>query len=226
MSLRTEFPKIAHLEAAIFDLDGTLVHSEHVWEAAKVEVVGRYGVQPTKAQLDANVGRGLRDFLDDVFEFSLSADEKRSMGNQIGAVADELLPQLREPVPGASQMLQNLHDRGLKIAICSSSPRRHIVGAIDMLDISRCVEVVVSGSELPIGKPDPLPYVQTLSELAIHSDNACAFEDSVPGITSAMSAGLMVFAIGPGCTGPEFSQCAFSSESFDNAVFNGLALRA
>ena len=56
---------LTRYRAAIFDLDGTLVHSEHVWEKAKIEVTARYGKRPSRELLDAHVGRGLKDFLDE-----------------------------------------------------------------------------------------------------------------------------------------------------------------
>ena len=89
--------------AAIFDLDGTLVHSEHVWERAKVEVTARYGRRPSQALLDAHVGRGLKDFLDELFEMPLTPDMRRAIGDQIGAEADLWLDKLREPVPAARE---------------------------------------------------------------------------------------------------------------------------
>ncbi len=204
----------SRFRAAIFDLDGTLVHSEHAWEAAKIEVLGQHGHVPSRALLDAYVGRGLAGFLDEFFGPSLAPDRRRDIGNEIGAAADRLLPGMREAVPGASELLCNLHDAGLRIAICSSSPRRHIESAIDMLGIASRVETIVSAAELPRGKPDPLPFSATLEALDLTPRQACAFEDSLPGATSAFAAGLEVLAIGKGCTGPDFAFCHFRAEDF------------
>lgn len=201
-------------KAAIFDLDGTLVHSEHAWEAAKIKVLAQYGLVPSRPVLDAHVGRSLSDFLDEMFGEPLSPEQLRKIGNQIGAAADDLLPKMRNPVAGAADLLCSLHEDGLRIAICSSSPRRHIVSALTELHINDCIETIVSAAELPRGKPDPLPYLATLSSLGLKPQVACAFEDSRPGATSAYMAGVSVFAIGEGCTAPEFSFCHARAESF------------
>lgn len=205
---------LARFKAAIFDLDGTLVHSEHVWEAAKIETLARYGLLPSQSLLDAHVGRGLAGFLDEAFDRPLPPDERRTISDQIGAVADVLLPAMRHPVAGASELLKSLRSNGMRIAICSSSPRRHISGALDMLGVGDCIETIISGSELPRGKPDPLPYSTVLAALDLEPHTACAFEDSLPGARSAFAAGLSVFAIGAGCTGTEFAFCHKRSESF------------
>ncbi|WP_170381924.1 HAD family hydrolase [Ruegeria atlantica] len=185
-------------DAAIFDLDGTLVHSEHVWERAKREVLASYDIQVDPSLFHAHIGRGLKGFLDDAFGRSLNAQEHEEIGNKIGARADLLLPGHRTPVEGAADFLRSLHDSGVRIAICSSSPMRHIHSAIEFLSIQQQVELCVSGADLPRGKPDPLPYNETLRRLDVVAQRACAFEDSVSGIRSALSAELAVFeVVGP-----------------------------
>ncbi len=200
--------------AAIFDLDGTLVHSEHVWEKAKIEVTARYGKRPSRELLDAHVGRGLKDFLDELFGMPLTPEMRRAIGDQIGAEADLWLDRLREPVPGAREWLVCLAEAGLRIAICSSSPRRHIYGAVEMLGLRDVVELAVSGAELPVGKPDPLPFLTTLDALSLPAGAAFAVEDSVSGARAAHGAGLFTIAVGPGCTGPAYHFCPLRSESF------------
>lgn len=203
-------------QAAVFDLDGTLIHSEHAWEASKIKVLAEYGIVPSQAFLDAYVGRGLDDFVDNAFENSLPLEERKDIGKQIGAVAEVLLPQMRKPIDGAAEFLRSLNEKGLKIAICSSSARRHINNALAMLEVTDCVEVIISGQELPRGKPDPLPYLEASSALKVRPENACAFEDSVPGARSAFDAGTIVFAIGNGCTVPEFEFCHHKVKSYSD----------
>lgn len=205
---------LTRYRAAIFDLDGTLVHSEHVWEKAKIEVTARYGKRPSRELLDAHIGRGLKDFLDELFGMPLTPELRRSIGDQIGAEADIWLDRLREPVPGAKDWLMGLAEAGLRIAICSSSPRRHIDGAVEMLGLQDVVELAVSSAELPVGKPDPLPYLTTLDALRLPAREAFAVEDSVPGARAAHGAGLFTIAVGPGCTGPAYNFCPLRSESF------------
>ena len=117
---------LTRFRAAVFDLDGTLVHSEHAGEAAKIEVLAQHGLVPSQALLDAHVGRGLDGFLDEAFDKPLLSEQRNSIGNRIGAAADLLLPKMREPIPGATELLRKLHESRVRIAICSSSPRRHI----------------------------------------------------------------------------------------------------
>lgn len=97
-------------------------------------------------------------------------------------------------------MLSHLHDAGLRIEICTSSPRRYVVNAMEMLGISDRVERIISGADQPRGKPDPLPYVETLRQLGVLPASACAFEDSAGGVETAVAAGLNVLAVGSSCS--------------------------
>jgi sugar-phosphatase len=189
--------RLTDLSALIFDLDGTLVISEPAWEAAKREVLGRYGITPSQAFLDDYVGRGLRGFLSAAFGAELTDADRSRIGAEIGAVADRLLPVMRQPIPGAAEFLHDCHAAGLRIALCSSSPRRHILAALAQLGVTDLAEVIVSGAELPRGKPDPLPYLESLAALGLPPAQAAAVEDAAPGFQSAREAGLPVIGIGP-----------------------------
>lgn len=214
---------LLQFRAAIFDLDGTLVVSEPAWELAKRRVVASLGIEVAQSVYDAFVGRGLRGFLNHVLGPDLSASRLVALAHQIGAEADILLPLMLQPLPGASQAVQHLADAGLQVAVCSSSPRRHIHEALEQLGLSRCVSVVVSGAELAKGKPDPLPYQDALRQLALESRDAFAVEDALPGVRSAHGAGLMTIGIGAECLKPDFeAYCSYRVPNYQE--FNRLFL--
>jgi HAD superfamily hydrolase (TIGR01509 family) len=210
-------------KAAIFDLDGTLVLSEPAWEEAKRRVLARLGVQIPQSLYDAFVGRGLRGFLTEVLGPDLSDERRTDFANQIGAEADVLLPLMRLPVPGAAQSVIRLAEAGLGIAVCSSSPRRHIYAALDQLGLASRVTAIVSGADLPRGKPDPLPYLETLRLLDLDPAQAFAVEDALPGVIAAHAAGLDVIGIGGAFLTPGFADyCRVQVPdyaSFDQMMF-------
>lgn len=204
----------SRFRAAVFDLDGTLVDSEPAWEKAKRIVSARHGRSPTQAQIDATIGRSLDVFLYDVFDITDPA-EALTRRDEIFAEADNWLPQMRVPVPGAADFLRTLRASGLRIAICSSSGRRHIESAAAFLGIANDVDLIVSAAELARGKPDPLPYQVTVQRLGIQPDHAIAVEDAVPGAQSAKAAGLFTIAVGPPAMGADFGFCDLQVPGYD-----------
>jgi HAD superfamily hydrolase (TIGR01509 family) len=214
---------LTRYRAAIFDLDGTLVHSEPAWEEAKRRVLGRLGVEVPQETYDAYVGRGLRGFLTEVLGADLTDAQRTSLANEIGAEADILLPLLRQPIPGAASSVRRLVAAGVRIAVCSSSPRRHIHAALDQLGLGDHVRAIVSGADLPRGKPDPLPYLETLRLLDLDPAEVFAVEDALPGVISAHAAGLKVIAIGEESGKPGFADyCSIripDYASFDQMIY-------
>jgi HAD superfamily hydrolase (TIGR01509 family) len=215
---------LTRYRAAIFDLDGTLVHSEPAWEAAKRRVLSRLGVEVSQDIYDAFVGRGLRSFLAEVLPPDLPEARRTEIANAMGAEADVLLPLLRQPIAGAAESVLRLAGAGLRIAVCSSSPRRHILAALDQLGLADRVAAIVSAADLPRGKPDPLPYQETLRLLELDPAAAFAVEDAMPGVISAHTAGLDVIGIGAECVKPAFREyCRLQVPdyaSFDRMMFS------
>ena len=118
-------------------------------------------------------------------------------------------------------MIRRLTGAGVTVAICSSSPRRHILAAVAQLGVQDHIAQIVSGADLPRGKPDPLPYLETLRLLDLPATAAFAVEDALPGVYSARDAGLSVVGIGPESARPEFTAlchvCVADYDEFERA---------
>ena len=206
--------QLADFRAAIFYLDGTLVESEPAWELAKTRVATRHGRIAAPEVLAAHVGRGLDAFVHEVFGPVLTTDSHAAVSAEILAEAAHLLPKMRAPIEGAVEMVHVLHQRGLRLAICSSSSRHHIDDALALLGLTDEFEVIVSAADLPRGKPDPLPFQTAVDALRLNPSQVFAVEDSWPGVQSAVSAGLYTVAVGQGCTHPKFGICQIRAENY------------
>jgi sugar-phosphatase len=207
-------PDFTRFSAAVFDLDGTLVHSEPAWQRAKRQVAEAHGLAVSAATLDAFVGRSLADFVAEILGARVGPEARARAAAEIERIAALELSRTARPVPMAAEFARSLHAAGLRLAVCSSSPRHLIGTALRGLGLEAEVGVVVSAADLPRGKPDALPYRATLEGLGLEAAQVCAFEDSLPGARSAVEAGLWTAAIGPDCTGPAFGFCQLQAPSF------------
>ncbi len=86
-------------------------------------------------------------------------------------------------------------DRGLRLALCSSSDQRLIDATLTALDLTRRFEVVHSAERDAHGKPHPEPYLVTAAELGVEPGRCVVFEDAVSGCVSAKGAGMAVIAV-------------------------------
>lgn len=196
------------IEAAIFDLDGTLVESEPVWAEAKQYVAKHENVDVSEQLLLAYVGRSVADFVKEVIapanvQLIETAIVERALSHYDSSVSE---------ISGASDLVREFSKNGFATAICSSAPEKAIQKCIQLLDIESCIDAVISSEFLAKGKPDKFPYVETLRRLGVPAEKAIAFEDATAGLTSSISAGIKTICVGPSAKLRNFD-CAIYAEN-------------
>ncbi|HXZ57011.1 MAG TPA: HAD family phosphatase [Gaiellaceae bacterium] len=182
------------IEAVVFDLDGVLLDSEHVWDEVREQLVKEHGGRwHDGAQRDMmgmsslEWSRYMHDRLG-VPEppVEISAEVVR----RLEAVYREHLP----AVPGASEAVVRLAARW-PLGLASSSNRELIELALELLGVAHLFQATVSSEEVARGKPAPDVYLEAARRLAVDPARAAAVEDSHNGILSANAAGMRVLAI-------------------------------
>jgi len=180
------------IKAVIFDLDGTLVESETVWTEAKQYIAKREKVKVSQQVMLAYVGRSVTDFVKEVIAPANVPLIQMAIIERALARYDH---HVRE-IPGAAELIRNFSSKGFAVAICSSAPMKAIQKCLKLLGIEAFINIVVSTESLSRGKPDKLPYVETLRLLNIASSHAIVFEDAAAGLTSSIAAGIKTVGVG------------------------------
>jgi beta-phosphoglucomutase-like phosphatase (HAD superfamily) len=94
----------------------------------------------------------------------------------------------------------------LKIAIGSSSNREYIEIALRTFGFADDFDLIVSGKDVPHGKPAPDIYLKAAHDLGVNPMNYLVLEDTSAGVTAARSTGMKVIAIPNAYTaGSDFS---------------------
>jgi HAD superfamily hydrolase (TIGR01509 family) len=181
-------------EAVVFDLDGVLIDSEHVWDEARQELAGKRG------------GRWTETASRDMMGMS-SPEWSRYMRDVIGVpdppeeISAEVVRRLeriyRRELPlfdGAGEAVERLANRW-PLGLASSSNRELIDLVLELSGLERFFRATVSSEEVPRGKPAPDVYLEAARRLGVPPDHCTAIEDSENGILSAKAAGMRVFAI-------------------------------
>ena len=182
------------IEAVVFDLDGVIVDSEHVWDAAREALARERG------------GRWHEGAQQDMMGMS-SVEWSRYMHDVIGLkdppeeisaeVARRLEATYREELPlidGATEAVARLAERW-PLAVASSSNRPIIDLVLELSGLDRFFQATVSSEEVPRGKPAPDVYLEAARRLGADPERSAAVEDSRSGILSARAAGMRVVAI-------------------------------
>jgi HAD superfamily hydrolase (TIGR01509 family) len=184
----------SNIEAVVFDLDGVIVDSEHVWDAAREALARERG------------GRWHEGAQQDMMGMS-SVEWSRYMHDVIGLkdppeeisaeVARRLEATYREELPlidGATEAVARLAERW-PLAVASSSNRPIIDLVLVLSGLDRFFRATVSSEEVPRGKPAPDVYLEAARRLGADPERSAAVEDSSSGILSARAAGMRVVAI-------------------------------
>ena len=167
----------------VFDLDGTLVITDAIYEAVwsqllKTHVTPEFFIEHIRGRDDASVVShlGLSQSFQDPKELSLEKDRLF-----ISYIDDGTNVPV---VPGAVEFIQSL---GRPITIVTNCNRASAEKIISALDIN--VRHLVVGNECTRSKPHPDPYLYAIEQLlGTSTDNAIIFEDSSVGLQSARAA--------------------------------------
>jgi len=183
-------------QAAIFDMDGLLIDSEPFWREAETAVFGTLGIQLSARLCRQTHGLRVDEAVAHWHEtFGWSGPSCEQVTNDLLDAAEHLILTRGALMDGARQVIGNLHERGLTLAIASSSPLRLIRAVVDKFDLGACFAALHSAEAEPAGKPDPAVYRSAMRQLGVRPEHCIAFEDSLAGLRSAKAAGAYVVAV-------------------------------
>lgn len=177
-------------KAALFDMDGTLVDNTAAHIRAFEIFCARYGVTDWKQRLSQAYGMGN----DDIMRLIMPEEVIRTKG--LAALADEKEAIYREiyapeihPVAGLRELLERLHEAGIRCAVGSSGCRANVDFVLEKCAIGKWFEARISGDRITRCKPDPEIYLTAAAALGVDPADCVVFEDAKAGIESARRAG-------------------------------------
>ncbi|MGS2615684.1 HAD family hydrolase [Micromonospora sp. LZ34] len=179
----------------LFDMDGTLVDSEKLWDVALHELAAEYGGTLSDAARKAMVGTSMAASMR-ILHDDLGQPERDP---QISAawIDARILELFRTGLrwrPGALNLLRAVRAAGIPTALVTSSGRPLVEVALDTLGRDS-FDAVVCGDEVDATKPHPEPYLTAARLLDVPIARCVAIEDSPTGVASALAAGAAVLAV-------------------------------
>ena len=93
--------------------------------------------------------------------------------------------------------MRELHERGVKCAIASSSYRELIDELVEIAGIADVLDYTISGHECSAFKPDPEIYLRAMEALGVEPAECLVIEDSPLGIEAGKRSGARVLALRP-----------------------------
>jgi HAD superfamily hydrolase (TIGR01509 family) len=182
------------IEAVVFDLDGVLVDSEHVWDEVREQLAReRGGRWHERAQADM-MGMSSPEWSRYMHEVVGLAETPDEINAEVVRRMEQRYASELPLIDGAVEAVRRVA-RAYRLGLASSSNRPLIDAVLDAAGLSSLFETTVSSEEVPRGKPAPDVFLEAARRLRVAPEHVAAVEDSANGIRSAHAAGMATIAI-------------------------------
>jgi HAD superfamily hydrolase (TIGR01509 family) len=180
--------------AVLWDMDGTIVDSEHYWLSSEQELAASAGKIWTEQDGLNMIGMSLYDssrLIKQKLDLELEADEIIDrLTNSVISKLDQSLPWR----PGAKELLMAVRDAGIPTALVTMSMRRNADAVVARMGFDAFDEII-AGDQVEHGKPHPEPYLRAAEKLGVKIEHCIAFEDSISGLHSAEASGAIAIGV-------------------------------
>jgi HAD superfamily hydrolase (TIGR01509 family) len=180
----------ANFDLIIFDCDGVLVDSEVISCRAHAETLTRHGYPITADQVfDRFLGRSMRQATLEV-EAELGRGLPDDFHAQVYAEIFRLFAASLEATPHIDEALAVIT---LPICVASSGPPEKISASLNRVGLyDRFAPHIFSAVQVTRGKPAPDLFLFAAAQMQAAPERCLVIEDSIPGITGALAAGMTV----------------------------------
>ncbi|BBX02681.1 HAD family hydrolase [Mycolicibacterium moriokaense] len=185
------------MRAVLFDMDGTLVDSEKLWDISLAALYEYHGGRLTPEVRASMVGGSAEDTIRTVYtdlgldpDPAAMAESDRWLHEYTAQLFDGGLPWCA----GARELLEALAAEATPMALVTNTQRALTKRALNSIG-EHYFSVSVCGDEVPRGKPAPDVYQRAAALLGRDPSECLAIEDSVTGTTAAETAGCPVLVV-------------------------------
>jgi len=183
----------------LFDNDGVLVDTEHLFYRASAEILRGVGVELTERRfIEVSLGEGRSNF-DALRERGYSRDAIEELRAERDRLYERMLCENELLVEGAAETLRALHGR-VRMGVVTSCRRRHFELIHSRGGLLEWMEFAVVREDYERVKPAPDGYLTALRRHGLDAADCWVIEDSPRGLRAAKAAGLRCAVIPNGLT--------------------------
>ena len=183
------------LNCAIFDFDGTLFDSMHIWDNVGEIYLRSLGKEPKPRLRDAVRAMSLQQsacYLQEEYDLSLSAEEIMA---GINRCIEEFYVHKVQPKPGVSDFLEQMKEARIPMCIATASDRYLIEAALGRCGMAQYFDAIFTCSEVGHGKDEPLIFRKAMEHFSADRKTSVVFEDAIHAAQTAKNDGFTVVAV-------------------------------
>lgn len=186
--------KITDFKGVIFDLDGTLVNSSHVWSDIDVKFLAKRGFSVPDdyfKQVSAMNFQAAAEYTNK--RFSLNENISDIIAEWYSMAIYEYSHNIRLK-PDAEKFLKKLHDSGIKIALATASSKELYEAVLKNNGVYGLFDFFASTDQVKHGKGFPDVYEFACEGIGLKPHECAVFEDIIEGVRGAKLGGFTAAA--------------------------------
>jgi HAD superfamily hydrolase (TIGR01509 family) len=200
-------PDSDHIEAIIWDWDGTLVHSGEINFQALRQSLLRFGLVLTAQWYDQRASMTTRELLVEwQAEHGPLPVPVKTITSFCGDYVIEHAVDL-VVIEELAEIARRAHAVGWRQAIASNASTRALAAGLQATRLAPLFEVTVTGSDVGRGKPAPDVFLLAAQRLGVDPAACLVYEDSPQGLAGAIAAGMRVVDVREGVAVPAGLHC-------------------
>jgi HAD superfamily hydrolase (TIGR01509 family) len=182
----------------IFDIDGTLLDSNHAHAEAWRLGLKELGIEVDYRTVREAIGMGGDQLLPGVAGIESGSEQGRAASEAKDRIFRQRFFEGLRPFPGAKDLVAELAARGFRIAVASSAGKEELAKFLRILDIEQYLVGSTSGDDAESSKPEPDVILAALRRLGCQADEAVMIGDTPYDLTAAERAGVRSVAVRSG----------------------------
>lgn len=183
------------ITGAIFDFDGTLFDSMHVWKGIKYNFFESIGIKLTKEDEEAFKGLFLRELFHLAIErFNLKYTYEELLEKLFVYIKSRYLAET-EPKNDIIEFLERLKSKGVKMGIATATGEMALVAVLEKYGMLHYFSPIYSTYTVGASKTEPKVYDVVLDELGTEKETTWVFEDALYAAKTAKANGYNVVGI-------------------------------